>query len=155
VFPLLVAGAAGWGDSGLGAAVAAHGLQSDVRPLGYVDEAALAILYCGARVLLWPSLYEGFGLPPLECMASGTPVIASNTSAIPEVVGDAGRLVDPLNVDAIADALRQALEDDVWHQRSAAAGLERSRRFSWESCAAGHAQVYRATAGFHSANNDR
>ena len=101
----------------------------------YVEPNDLPALYRGARVVVVPSLAEGFGLTALEAMASGTPVVVSNTTSLPEVVGDAGLLVDPRNVDAIADAIVAALTDDALHKELRARGIARAAAFSWERTA--------------------
>ncbi len=145
-FPLLLAGMTGGRREELADRLRDNALENNVRVLGYVDDEALARLYCGARLLVWPSFYEGFGLPPLECMASGTPVIASSVTSIPEVVGDAGLLVDPHDPGAIGDALHRVLEDDGLAEDLSARGLERAKRFSWRTCAATHADLYRRFA---------
>jgi glycosyltransferase involved in cell wall biosynthesis len=95
-----------------------------------------------AKVFVFPSLYEGFGLPPLEAMAHGTPVVASNTSALPEVVGSAALLVNPENIFEISRALHRALTDQSLRERMKAAGLEQSQRFSWEASVQRMVQVY-------------
>lgn len=109
----------------------ALGDQVDWAP--YAEGAALPDLYRGARMLLLPSLYEGFGMTALEAMACGTPVITSSTSSMPEVVGDAALLVDPLQTDALADAMRRLFEDDVLAEDLRARGLSRAKLFSWET----------------------
>jgi glycosyltransferase involved in cell wall biosynthesis len=106
-------------------------LHKHVRFFGFVPDATLAILYRLARVFVFPSLYEGFGLPPLEAMASGTPVITSNVSSLPEVVGDAAMLIDPYEPDAIAGAMRRVLSDDRLRDDMRERGLARARAFSW------------------------
>jgi glycosyltransferase involved in cell wall biosynthesis len=103
-----------------------------VRFFGFVPDKTLAVLYRLARVFVFPSLYEGFGLPPLEAMASGTPVITSDVSSLPEVVGDAALLIDPLDPAAIADAMRRVLMDSELHGQLRQKGLIRVREFSWE-----------------------
>jgi glycosyltransferase involved in cell wall biosynthesis len=113
-------------------AVHRHKLHKHVRFFGFVPSRTLAILYRLADVFVFPSLYEGFGLPPLEAMASGTPVITSNVSSLPEVVGDAAILIDPLQPEAIADALRRVLGDAALREDLRQRGLERARHFSWE-----------------------
>lgn len=111
---------------------------------GWLSEEELAEAYRLADVFAYPSLYEGFGLPILEAMASGTPVVTSNRGAIPEVAGDAALLVDPLDVGALAGALRQvALEESV-ARTLRERGLERVEQFSWEHSATAHAEVYRS-----------
>lgn len=131
--PLVIAGANGWGDlrwpSGLDAAVA----DGRVMMAGYLDRATIVDLMRHARALAYPSLYEGFGLPPLEAMASGTPVVTSNLSSLPEVVGEAAVLIDPYDTASIAEGLRQALTDEALRARLIAAGLARARTFSWET----------------------
>jgi alpha-1,3-rhamnosyl/mannosyltransferase len=94
-------------------------------------------------MLVYPSLYEGFGLPPLEAMASGTPVIVSNASTLPEVVGEAGLIVEPTDVAALTDGVRLLIEDEEWWRRLQVAGLARSGEFSWQRCAAQTAAIYR------------
>jgi glycosyltransferase involved in cell wall biosynthesis len=113
-------------------AVHRHKLHKYVRFFGFVPDRTLAILYRLAGVFVFPSLYEGFGLPPLEAMASGTPVITSNVSSLPEVVGDAALLVDPLQPEAIADAMRRVLTDAELRKDLKARGLIRAQQFSWE-----------------------
>jgi glycosyltransferase involved in cell wall biosynthesis len=113
-------------------AVHRHKLHKYVRFFGFVPDRTLAILYRLAAVFVFPSLYEGFGLPPLEAMASGTPVITSNVSSLPEVVGDAALLVDPLQPEAIADAMRRVLTDSTLRADLRDRGLARARQFSWE-----------------------
>jgi glycosyltransferase involved in cell wall biosynthesis len=113
-------------------AVHRHQLHKHVRFFGFVPDETLAVLYRLASVFVFPSLYEGFGLPPLEAMASGTPVITSNVSSLPEVVGDAAVLIDPYDVEAIADAMARVLGDDALRARLSAQGVARARHFSWE-----------------------
>jgi glycosyltransferase involved in cell wall biosynthesis len=109
-------------------------LNDRVTYLGYVDR--LEALYAGADAFVFPSLYEGFGLPPLEAMASGVPVLAANCSSLPEVVADAGILFAPNDVDTLRDDLHRVLVDRPFHDRLAQRGLERARNFSWERTAA-------------------
>jgi glycosyltransferase involved in cell wall biosynthesis len=113
-------------------AVHRYKLHKHVRFFGFVPDQTLAALYRLARAFVFPSLYEGFGLPPLEAMASGTPVITSNVSSLPEVVGDAALMIDPYEPAAIADAMRQVLTDPVLHADLRVRGLARAREFSWE-----------------------
>ena len=107
-------------------------LHKHVRFFGFVSDQTLAALYRLADVFVFPSLYEGFGLPPLEAMASGTPVITSNVSSLPEVVGDAALMIDPYDPGAIADAMRRVLTDAQLRSELRAKGLDRARSFSWE-----------------------
>jgi glycosyltransferase involved in cell wall biosynthesis len=112
--------------------VEAAGVRQDVRFFGFVPEHTLAALYRLASVFAFPSLYEGFGLPPLEAMACGTPVVTSRLSSLPEVVGDAALLVDPYRVEEIAHALERVLQDETLRADLVARGLVRARQFSWE-----------------------
>lgn len=113
--------------------VAKLNLSDHVCYLGYCDD--LVSLYSGADLFVFPSLYEGFGLPPLEAMACGVPVIAANSSSLPEVVGDAGVLVDPTDVDGMAEAMRSMLLDRPRHEQYSVRGLARSRQFTWRKTA--------------------
>jgi glycosyltransferase involved in cell wall biosynthesis len=124
-----------------------HKLHTHVRFLGFVPDQMLAILYRLADVFVFPSLYEGFGLPPLEAMASGTPVVTSNVSSLPEVVGDAALLVDPYDPDAIASAIERILRDPALRADLVARGLARAREFSWERSVRRIRQVYEEVAG--------
>jgi glycosyltransferase involved in cell wall biosynthesis len=112
--------------------VEAAGVRQDARFFGFVPDRTLACLYRLASVFAFPSLYEGFGLPPLEAMACGTPVVTSNVSSLPEVVGDAALLVDPRDVDALADAMGRALSDDTLRAELVTRGRARAELFSWE-----------------------
>jgi glycosyltransferase involved in cell wall biosynthesis len=116
-------------------AVHRHKLHKHVRFFGFVPDETLAALYRLASVFVFPSLYEGFGLPPLEAMASGTPVITSNVSSLPEVVGDAAVLIDPYQSDSIAAALERVLTDAPLREDLRARGLQRARDFSWDHTA--------------------
>jgi glycosyltransferase involved in cell wall biosynthesis len=139
---LAVAGDSGWGDD-LAAAVSRLGLAETVRFLGAVADGDLPALYAGADVFVFPSLWEGFGLPVLEAMAAGAPVVASRRGALPEVAGDAALLVEP-EAAALADALGRVLGDARLRERLREAGLARARGFSWERAAAETLAVYRA-----------
>lgn len=99
---------------------------------GYVDDADMPALFGGATAFAFPSFYEGFGMPPLEAMACGTPVIVSDASSLPEVVGDAAEIVDPHDTASIAAALDRVLRDPALRSRLSAAGLARCARFDWE-----------------------
>jgi glycosyltransferase involved in cell wall biosynthesis len=124
-------------------AVHRHKLHKHVRFLGYLPDDQLAVLYRLAAVFVFPSLYEGFGLPPLEAMASGTPVVVSNVSSLPEVVGDAAVLVDPHDIDSIVDGLRSVLTNPARAEDMRRKGLERAGEFSWERSVARTLEVYR------------
>lgn len=145
--PLVLVGGKGWLYDEVFRRVEELGLAGRVRPAGYVPAEDLPCWYNAAEALVYPSLYEGFGLPPLEAMACGTPVISSTASSLPEVVGDAGLLVDPEDVDALAAAMDRVLADAGLRERMRAAGLERARRFTWEGAARKTADTYRRALG--------
>ena len=123
--------------------IAEHNGWQWARFAGYVPDADLPRLYSAASVFAYPSLYEGFGIPPLEAMACGTPVVASTRGALPEVLGDAALLVDPTDEDTLAQALRAAATDNGDLRRR---GLERAARYSWQRAAAETLEVYRSVA---------
>jgi glycosyltransferase involved in cell wall biosynthesis len=121
-------------------------VQNDVRFLGFVPIDVLRIFYDAAKVFVFPSLYEGFGLPPLEAMAHGTPVVASNLTSLPEVVGNAAVLVNPENVFEIMRAVHRVLVDQPLRERLKARGYEQVEKFSWETSAARTLEIYREVA---------
>lgn len=140
---LVLAGGKGWLYEGIFARVQELHLGQDVVFTGYVDGEDLPFLYNMAIAFIYPSLYEGFGLPPLEAMSCGTPVISSNTSSIPEVVGEAGILVDPYQVNDLAAAIYKVAGSVSLQNELSRKGLERARLFSWKKCAEETLQVYR------------
>ena len=132
---LLVIGEALTQHADLRLAVVRARVREDVRFLGFVPQPVLRVFYANARAFLFPSLYEGFGLPPLEAMAHGTPVLTSNVSSLPEVFSDAALLVNPENVFEIARGIRQILTEGVLRETLKRCGHERARSFSWERAA--------------------
>lgn len=130
-WPLVVIGARGWQYDPIFRTVRQLGLGERVRFSGYVPAEELPDWYSAATIFILPSLYEGYGLPALEAMACGTPVIASSTSSLPEVVGDAGLLVDPLDEDAITGEILRLAGDARLRQELSDLGLRRAARFSW------------------------
>jgi glycosyltransferase involved in cell wall biosynthesis len=121
-------------------------VQNDVRFLGFVPIDVLRIFYDQAKIFVFPSLYEGFGLPPLEAMAHATPVVTSNTSSVPEVVGNAAVMVNPENVFEIMRALHRVLVDQPLRDKLKARGLEQAAKFSWEASVRRMLEVYREVA---------
>jgi glycosyltransferase involved in cell wall biosynthesis len=146
-YPLVLCGATGWLEGRLEQSLNALMRKGSVRRLGYIHEADLPRLYAGAAAFAFPSFYEGFGLPPLEAMASGTPVLASANGSIQEVVGDAGVLVDPHDDAALTEGLERILTDQPLRDACIAAGLERARRFTWTSCVDRTIALYRELRG--------
>jgi glycosyltransferase involved in cell wall biosynthesis len=140
---LVIGGAKGWFYEDVFARVEELGLEGQVMFPGYIPVSELPLWYNAAELFVYPSLYEGFGLPPLEAMACGTPVVASNTSSLPEVVGGAGLTVDPLDVEGLAEAMRRVLSDEALRWEMRERGLQRARGFSWTRTARETVQVYR------------
>lgn len=140
---LVFAGGKGWLYDSIFAAVERHGLRERVTFAGFVDDADLPALYSTARILAYPSLYEGFGLPMLEAMACGTPVVASTVSCLPEVAGDAALLVDPYDVTALSDALTRLHTDETLRAELIVRGRRRAAAFKWDDSARQLLGVYR------------
>jgi alpha-1,3-rhamnosyl/mannosyltransferase len=138
-FPLVLVGMRGWLEGEL-----LSGIQrGEIVPLGFVSDEELADIYSGATAVVYPSIYEGFGLPPLEAMACGTPAIMSNVSSLPEVAGDAAVLHDPHDIDALSEAMRRFAEDSAFRSDRSVASLRQAARFSWDRCARETVEVYR------------
>jgi alpha-1,3-rhamnosyl/mannosyltransferase len=142
-FPLILAGGKGWLMDNLEDEIRRLDIASRTVLTGYVPRKDLPALYSGAAVFVYPSLYEGFGLPPLEAMACGTPVITSNVSSFPEVVGDAGIMVDPYDVKRLRDEIERVLEDSSLRASLGSRGLARAKQFTWENCARQTLDVYK------------
>lgn len=142
--PLVIAGMQGWMTAQFDALARGAVAAGTVRLLGYVPDESLPFLYAGAALFAYPSLYEGFGLPPLEALASGTATLVSDCSSLPEVVGDAARRVAPLDVEQWHAELRALLERENERAGLAALGPDRARQFSWRRMAAQTIDVYRA-----------
>lgn len=139
---LVIVGSQGWYCEDVFEEVRRQKLAERVHFLGFVDDGDLPRLYNAANLFVYPSLYEGFGLPVLEAMACGTPVVAANASALPEVVGQAGLLVDPYNVEALAGAIAQVLGNPALQRRLGQAGLKRAKLFTWEKMTTALFELY-------------
>lgn len=135
-FPLVIAGARGWNSQLIHDEIERAASEGWLSYLGFLAQEDLPALYAGCRLFAYPSLYEGFGLPIAEAMASGVPVLTSNCSSMPEVADGAAMLVDPLDVDAIAYALQRALNDEVWRIDARERGLRRAQQLNWDACVA-------------------
>jgi len=143
---LVFVGAKGWLYQPVFDAMRALGLEGDVILPGYITDEDLPAIYAGASLFVFPSLYEGFGLPPLEALASGVPTIVSDASSLPEVVGDAALQVPPTDTGALAGAMERVLSDAALAERLAAAGPERAALFTWEKAAEETVALYREVA---------
>jgi len=143
---LVLCGQYGWKSEGLRRRVEEAEAEGWLRHLGYVDEAALASLYRGARLFVFPSRYEGFGLPVLEAFAAGLPVVASDLPVLRELAGDAVLYAPPLDAEAWIGQVERLLDDPALARELAAAGRERARRYTWERAAELHVQVFREAA---------
>jgi len=154
VFPdlkLIIIGDDLSGNPDLRRTVVRSGVQNDVRFLGFIPIEVLRIFYDEAKVFVFPSLYEGFGLPPLEAMVHGTPVVASNVSSLPEVVGKAAVLVNPENVFEIMRALHRVLTDKALRDRMKERGYQQATRFSWDNSVRRILDTYKQVAGVREA----
>ncbi len=140
---LVLAGGKGWLCEEIYKMAEDLSLADKVIFTGYIDQEDSPVLMCGAKAFVFPSLYEGFGMPPLEAMACGTPVIVSNTTSLPEVVGDAGILVNPCSEIEIFMAMKTLLEDDAYREKLRRQGIERAKKFTWEKSARRLMRVYR------------
>jgi len=143
---LVVAGPDGWGTPAFAAAVASSGVARRVVRLGYLEQGHRQSLLREASVLAYPSLYEGFGFPPLEAMAAGVPVVATRAGAVPEVVGDAAELVVPGDAAALAGALARVIDDGDLRARLVEAGRVRVASFTWASSVALMMDLYELAA---------
>lgn len=141
---LILVGGLGWGMRGFQSLVESLGLSGRVQMMGFVERAHLPAFYAAADLFFFPSLYEGFGLPVLEAMTCGCPVITSNSSSLPEVGGDAAQYVDPADVDHMAATLRMVLESEPLRESMSRKGLAQAARFSWDASADATLNVYRS-----------
>lgn len=141
-WPLVISGYSGWNSEELHHRIQQGEKEGWLRYLGFTSDDDLPFIFSGARLFVFPSLYEGFGLPVLEAMASGVPVVCSNAASLPEVVGDAALMFEPLDVVALTELLLQGVEDDRWREQSISLGRARSKNFSWQRCAQETINVY-------------
>lgn len=144
--PLVLAGGEGWMEEGLVEYATTLGISKQVQFLGYVDDQRLAWLYRSCFALVYPSLFEGFGLPVLEAMGFGAAVITSNVTSVPEIAGDAALLIDPIDIDTLADAMVRLRGDADLHAQLRRRARERARLFSWDNAARAVMRVYDAVS---------
>lgn len=142
-WPLMIAGYSGWRSEAIHARMRKVEAQGWARYLGYLPADELPLLMAGARLFVFPSLYEGFGLPVLEAMASGVPVVCSDSSSLPEVAGDAAMMCAAEDVDRLNELIARGLEDEAWRIAARNAGLEQAARFNWSRCADETVEAYR------------
>jgi len=142
---LVLAGGAGWKNKTIYHAWQKSPYKNDIKFLGYINEAEKAVLYSQAAIFAYPSFYEGFGFPPLEAMTYGLPVVCSNVSSLPEVVGDAALMINPFRTEEISKALEIILTDEKVRQRLIDSGYERARLFSWDKAAKEYLELFRKT----------
>lgn len=133
--PLVISGFKGWSSEGLHQRFERGQKAGWLRYLGYTKSADLPLLFAGARSFLFPSLYEGFGLPVLEAMASGVPVVCSDSASLPEVVGDCALMCAAMDVETLTQLIQKSIEDEVWREEARIKGLNRAKHFSWQRCA--------------------
>lgn len=145
-WPLVIAGYQGWRSEAIHARLQAAEKAGWLRYLGFVAHDTLPALMAGARLFVYPSLYEGFGLPVLEAMACAVPVVCSNASTLPEVAGSAPAFHDPADGETLLALLQMGLEDDHWREKAAQTGLLQAQKFSWERCTQQTLAVYRAAS---------
>lgn len=141
-FPLVIAGARGWHNDKLHSMIASGQSEGWVIPLGFVPADELPAIYAGASLFVYPSIYEGFGLPPLEAMASGVPTIVAAASCLPEVTKGGAMLAQPEDIDSFADTIAEALENAEWRSEAASRGIHIAGGYSWEACVDQTVQVY-------------
>ncbi|MCW2366810.1 alpha-1,3-rhamnosyl/mannosyltransferase [Sphingobium sp. B7D2B] len=141
-YPLVIAGGAGWCNERAFEEVSRAQAEGWVRMLGYVPEADLPYLYAASSLFLYPSIYEGFGLPPIEAMASGVPAIVSDRSCLSEVTGGAALQVDPDDIEKFSVAIERGLTDDLWRTKAIEAGLRVAKSYSWKRCVKETVDVY-------------
>jgi glycosyltransferase involved in cell wall biosynthesis len=147
-YPLVVAGGSGWLNDELHEQIRQGVSGGWLRHLGFVAEDDLPLLYAGAVLFVYPSIYEGFGLPPVEAMASGVPVLVADRSCLPEVCGDAARYIDPDDEAGFASAIEESLSNELWRSQAIRRGLARAAQFTWSRCVEDTVAVYRrAEAG--------
>jgi glycosyltransferase involved in cell wall biosynthesis len=144
---LVLAGADGWKNEEIYKAWRRSPYKDDIKFLGYISQTEKEILYSAASILAYPSFYEGFGFPPLEAMTYGLPVVCSNVSSLPEVVGDAALMVNPFRAEEIAAALQLILTDNNLRERLAAKGYARVKLFFWDKAAAEYLQLFKKVCG--------
>ncbi|MBY0574376.1 MAG: glycosyltransferase family 4 protein, partial [Undibacterium sp.] len=142
-WPLVIAGAAGWNSDEIHAQILTASSEGWLHYLGFVGQEYLPLLYAGCRLFTYPSLYEGFGLPILEAMASGVPVLTSNCSSMPEVAAGCALLVEPKDIPQMKQAIERGLEDEAWRVQAQKNGLQRAAQLTWDACVTNTVEAYK------------
>jgi alpha-1,3-rhamnosyl/mannosyltransferase len=142
-WPLVLTGYHGWRSESIHQRLDSAKREGWAYYLGFVPSEDLPLLFAGARLFTFPSLYEGFGLPVLEAMSSGVPVVCSNNSSLPEVAGDAALMCEAQDTETLTELIQRGLEDEAWRASAVEQGLLHAARFSWERCASETLQVYK------------
>lgn len=145
-YPLVLVGGKGWNSEHLHASIESAQKAGWLHYLGFVDEADLPTIYAGAHLFVYPSIYEGFGLPVAEAMASGVPVVTSDRSTLPEVAAGAAKLVNPDDLEALSVAIEASISDSDWRQHATAEGLQVAKRYHWDTCLKQTLAVYNAAS---------
>jgi len=141
-YPLVVSGMRGWKDETISNLMERLARKGELRILGYTSDSNLPFVYAGAALFVYPSVYEGFGLPPLEAMACGVPVVISNRTSLPEIAETAGVLIDPYDVESLSITVQSLLNDKVKREQMAILGMQQAKKFTWESCAERTFSIY-------------
>ncbi|MEN5042330.1 glycosyltransferase family 4 protein [Pseudomonas koreensis] len=142
-WPLVLTGYHGWRNESIHQRLESARREGWAYYLGFIPGEDLPLLFAGARLFTFPSLYEGFGLPVLEAMSSGVPVVCSNSSSLPEVAGNAALMCEAMDIEALTDLIRRGLEDRAWRASAIEQGLLNAAKFSWERCAMNTLEVYK------------
>lgn len=143
-FPLVLVGASGWCNDALNLTIAEAVSQGWMKSLRFVSEAMLQALYAGAALFVYPSQYEGFGLPPIEAMAHGVPTIVSDAACLVEITKGAARVIDPMDLDSFSASIAEALEDEQWRRAASKAGYIVADGYNWNNCISETVEVYRS-----------
>ena len=143
LYPLVVVGMRGWKDEAISNLMEKLARKGELRILGYIPDDKLPFVYSGASLFVYPSVYEGFGLPPLEAMACGVPVVVSNKTSLPEITETAGVLIDPYDVESLSLTVQSLLNDKAKREQMTISGIQQAKKFTWDACAERTLSVYK------------